>query len=325
MSLPEQNKSEHIFQLAKELLDDIELSRLSGEPLILRATRLARLINSEEIQSWLQYELKGYTCESELEIKYMTKTRRWAKEDEDEDEDEEYRAYWESFAHQEAAIQALEIQLTQLRPQKSATSITIISNSYQQMRIIPKQIQRHNIIKSNVIALLHEFVSGVYYEKAFSGLAENIFESYKRGIDARIAEKCGEVLSKLPYVYDRLRDGDPEAVSQGLTTCRRIIETFADTLHPPTQETAQLDGSTLKLDAGKHLNRINIYISQKINSKSRRDRLRRSLADLYEGVCKAVHNKVSPQEAQALLLSTYLFLGEVLNFDTEKHSEEEID
>lgn len=323
MSLPEQNKSEHIVQLAKELLDDIELSRLSGEPLILRATRLARLINSEEIQSWLQYELKGYTCENELEIKYITKTGRWANEDEDED-DEEDRTYWESFAQQEAAIQALEIQLKQLRPQKSATSFTIITNSDELKRTITKQIQRHNIIKSKVIALLHGFVSGVYYEKAFSGLAENIFESYKREIDAKIAEKCGDVLSKLPYVYDRLRDRDVEAVSQGLTTCRRIIETFADTIYPPTKEKAQLDENTLKLDSSKHLNRINVYISQKISSKSRRERLRNFLSDLYSRICTGVHDKVSPQEAQALLLSTYLFLGEVLNFDTEKKSEEEI-
>ncbi|MEG4281266.1 hypothetical protein QUA62_27960 [Microcoleus sp. MON1_C1] len=138
------------------------------------------------------------------------------------------------------------------------------------------------------------------------------------------AEKCGNVLSKLPYVYARLREGDPEAVSQGVTTCRRIIETFADTLYPPTEETAQLDERTLKLDASKHLNRINVYISQKISSKSRRDRLRHFLSDLYSRICTGVHSEVSPQEAQALLLSTYLFLGEVLNFDIEKNFEDGI-
>ena len=319
MSLPEQNKSQHIFQLAKELLDDIELSRLPDESLILRATRLARLINSEEIQSWLQYELKGYTCENELEIKYMTKTGRWANEDEDEDEDEdeEYRGYWKSFAQQEAAIKALEIQLTQLRPQQSATSIIITTNSYQRTRIITKQIQRHNIIKSKVIALLHGFVSGVYYEKAFSDLAENIFESYKREIDAKIAENCGEVLSKLPYVYDRLRERDPEAVSQGLNTCRRIIDTFADTIYPPTKETVQLGGKPLNLNASCHKNRINVYISERVNSDSRRQRLRQSLDNLYSRISTGVHNEVSALEAQALVLSTYLFLGEVLNLDIE--------
>jgi hypothetical protein len=36
------SKSEHIAALARELLDDVELSRLSAEALVLKATRLAR-------------------------------------------------------------------------------------------------------------------------------------------------------------------------------------------------------------------------------------------------------------------------------------------
>lgn len=211
-----------------------------------------------------------------------------------------------------------------MRLPDSVSAANIINDFTRKMTELNQQIQRHSTIKSKVISLLHEFVSGVYYEKAFSGLAENIFESYKRGIDATIAEKCGDVLSKLPYVYDRLRDGDSEAVSQGLTTCRRIIEAFADAIYPPTEEKVQLGENLLTLDSSKHLNRINVYISQKISSKSRRKRLCRFLSDLYSRICTGVHNEVSPQEAQALLLSTYLFLGEVLNFDREKDFEEGI-
>ena len=37
-----QSRSEHVLQLARELLDDIELSRTNAENLILKASRLAR-------------------------------------------------------------------------------------------------------------------------------------------------------------------------------------------------------------------------------------------------------------------------------------------
>jgi hypothetical protein len=188
------------------------------------------------------------------------------------------------------------------------------------MTRINQQIQKHSAIKSKVVSLLHGFISSVYYEKAFSGLAEDIFESYKREIDAKIAEKCGEVLNKLPYVYDRLREGDSEAVSQGLTTCRRIIYAFADALYPPKEETVQIDGNTLELGSNRHQNRLNAYIAEKVSSDSRRKRLRQSLSNLYGRVSTGVHSEVSPKEAQALLLSTYLFLGEVLNLDTEGNS-----
>jgi hypothetical protein len=317
MSLQELNRSEHIFQLAQELLEDIELRKLSGETLILKATRLARLVNSEKIQNWLRYELRGYNSTDELALEYISKTGRWIKR-------QEKTGYFAPLATQESAIQAAEIQLKQMRLPDSVSAANIINDFTRKMTELNQQIQRHSTIKSKVISLLHEFVSGVYYEKAFSGLAENIFESYKRGIDATIAEKCGDVLSKLPYVYDRLRDGDSEAVSQGLTTCRRIIEAFADAIYPPTEEKVQLGENLLTLDSSKHLNRINVYISQKISSKSRRKRLCRFLSDLYSRICTGVHNEVSPQEAQALLLSTYLFLGEVLNFDREKDFEEGI-
>jgi hypothetical protein len=188
------------------------------------------------------------------------------------------------------------------------------------MSQVTHQIQVHGAIKSRVISLLHEFISGVYYEKAFSGLAEDIFEAYKREIDARIAEKCGDVLSKLPYVYDRLREEDSESVSQGLTTCRRIIDAFADTLYPPTEETIQIDGNTLELGANRYQNRLNAYILGKVSSDSRRKRLRQSLSNLYSRVSAGVHSEVSPQEAKSLLLSTYLFLGEVLNLEIEGSS-----
>jgi hypothetical protein len=42
------SKSEHIVSLAKELLDDIELSRISAEALLLKATRLARFAGSQK-------------------------------------------------------------------------------------------------------------------------------------------------------------------------------------------------------------------------------------------------------------------------------------
>lgn len=313
MSIYEQNKNEHTFQLAQELLDDIELSRLSSEALILKATRLARLVNNEEVLSWLQYELKGYNSTDPLSLKYMGRTGRWI-------DYKNKKGYWGALAQQEAAVQVLETHLKQMRLPDSVTSAPIIRDFTVKMGQITQQIQVHCAIKSKVISLLHEFISSVFYEKAFSGLAEDVFESYKQEIDAKIAEKCGDVLSKLPYVYDRLREGDAEAVSQGLTTCRRIIDSFADTLYPPTEETIQLEGNTLELGSNRHQNRLNAYIAEKVSSDSRRKRLRQSLANLYSRVSTGVHSEVSPQEAKALLLSTYLFLGEVLTLEVRENS-----
>ncbi|MEH2279137.1 MAG: hypothetical protein V7K40_31220 [Nostoc sp.] len=294
MKPQKQNRSEHIFILAQELLDDIELNRLSGEALLLKATRLARLVDSEQVQRWLEYELKGYNSRDELSLRFMARSGCWIDYEKKTD-------YWGPLAQQESAMQALEVQLKYMHLPDSVTSAPIISNFTQRMSNIVQQIQIHSAIKSKVISLLYEFVSGVYYEKAFSGLAEDIFESYKREIDAKIAENCGDVLNKLPYVYDRLREGDTEAVSQGLTTCRRIIDAFADVLYPASEETIQLEGNSLDMGSNRHQNRLNVYIAKRVSSDSRKKRLRQSLSNLYSRVSTGVHS-------------------EVLNLDTEGNS-----
>jgi hypothetical protein len=112
---------------------------------------------------------------------------------------------------------------------------------------------------------------------------------------------------------DRLAEGDQESISQALTTCRRIIELFADSIYPPTDETIELGGNTLKLDASRHQNRINAYIHTKTNSQSVKHRLRQNLANLHDRISSGVHNDVSADEARSLFLNTYLFLGEILH------------
>jgi hypothetical protein len=308
MKPQDQSKGEHILSLAQELLDDIELSRLSAEALLLKATRLARLAGSEKIQRWLSYEMGGYNSRDQISLEFMSRTGRWSNY-------AEKKGYWEPLAQQEASIQALKIELQSIRVPDGTNAMGIINNILNKTSSIRQQIQTRSGIKSRVVSILHEFVASIYYEKVFSGLAENIFESYKEEIDARIAEQCGDVLEKLPFIYDRLREGDSEAVSQGLTTCRRIIDAFANAIYPPTDEIVEIGGNTLKLGANHHQNRLNAYIAKRVVSDSRKQKLRQSLSNLYSRVSAGVHDEVTPQEAKALLLSTYLFLGEVLTLD----------
>ena len=67
--MSEQSRSEHILELSKELLDDIELSRTNVENLILKASRLARLVGSEEVRQWLKLEMGGYNSSDEISLK----------------------------------------------------------------------------------------------------------------------------------------------------------------------------------------------------------------------------------------------------------------
>ncbi|PHX06937.1 hypothetical protein [Vibrio splendidus] len=303
-----QSRSEHILELAKELLDDIELSRTSAESLILKTSRLARWVGSEETRYWLKLEMQGYNSSNEISLKYMGITGRWVNR-------EKQTGYWGPLAQQEAAIEAEKVKLHAMRVPNTAGDMAFIATKKvtDEMASATNYISKLSGIKSRVLARLHEFVSEIYYEKEFDSLSESIFEMYKKDVDSLIGEACGDVLEQIPSVMNRLAEGDQEAISQALTTCRRVIDSFADAIYPPTENTVKIGGNELSLGASRHQNRISAYIHEKTDSTTRKKRFRQNLSNLYDRVSTGVHNDVTAEEARALFLNTYLVIGEILH------------
>lgn len=299
------SKSEHTLELVQDLLDDLELSRSSGESLILKASRLARIVGSAEIKAWLSFELGGYKSSNDISLKYMGITGRWTKK-------EDNKGYWMPFAQIDALIEVEKSKLSVMRIPDSTAIVAIRA-----MNETSANISRYSGIRSKVIARLHSFITDVYYDKLFDNLTESIFEQYQRDVDSLISDKCHDVLDQIPSIMERLSHGEQEPISHALTTCRRIIESFADSIFPATDDVLDVGGNTLKLDAGKHQNRINAYIHYRCESKSRKQKFRQNLANLFDRVSTGVHQDVTPEEARALFLNTYLFLGEVLHLKSE--------
>jgi AbiTii len=300
------SQSQHILELSRELLDDIELGRLEADKLLLKCSRLARLAGSEKLQRWISFEMMGYSRNDPLALEYMTRTGRWV-------DYEKKRGFWGPLAQQEAVIKAEQTRLISLKLPNTTESFAIATRVFDTISEAKNRITTLSGVKSRVLALLHGFISEVYYEREFAALAESTFERYKKEVDLKIAAHAGDVLSKIPAVIDRLSEGSEEGVSQALSTCRRILEAFADAIYPPTDATIELGGNTLKLDASKHQNRINAYIAGKTESVSRRQKLRQNLSNLFDRVSTGVHRDVTAEEAYSLFLNTYLFLGEVLH------------
>jgi hypothetical protein len=167
-------------------------------------------------------------------------------------------------------------------------------------------------IKSRVVSLIHDFATSVYYQNTFDALAENIFDNYKKDIDLLIAENLGDVIEQIPSVISRLAENKSESISQALTTCRRIIDSFADHIYPASDSTINIGGNELSLKKDKVQNRINAYIYDNCESESRRKKLRQNLSNLYERVSVGVHSDVNSHEAKSLFFNTYLLLGEIL-------------
>lgn len=311
--------------LARELVDDVELSRLGPEQLLLKATRLARLCGDSKTLQWLNWELAGYPAGDEAfaaaaELGRVVDMKQQT-------------GYWlplagiaGQIASMEAQIRGLQIPSIQFAPSSANPNEYVTGfagltadklakpakDVLARLQALTKIVGELSGIRSRVLARVHAFAVGVYHDLAYSGVAESIFAKHKSEVDALLRSEAQEALDKIPALYDRLSAGDREAVSQAMNTLRRMIKAFADRVYPPSDDTRTVDGQSYAIGSDKVLNRIKLYLSDRCSSATRRDRLSRILRDIWERASAASHAEVSPEEAKALFLQTYLSLGEIL-------------
>ena len=150
-----ENKSTHIIELCKELLDDIELSRINSEAILLKAIRLARLSGTDEFGQWLKYEWHGYYDIEPLSIEYMAKTGRLINEIDND--------YYKAPLKTIEGITDYNKELYDVELKKVLNGLSN-QNTLNTIKDLQLEIVRLNNIHNSVIHLIHFFVSNVYYE-----------------------------------------------------------------------------------------------------------------------------------------------------------------
>jgi len=301
-------KNDQIATLVLEVLEDAEMSRGSVESLILKAGRLARLVGDSEISEWLWHERHGYNASEDICLKYLGLTSRWISI-------EEKKAYFAGIVIHESCLDAWSQELEVIKRFVPSGQYSAFQFQDQQKKVseVTSKMLHARKIMSAVRAQIQEFATRIYCERIFSHQAETIFQQYQEQVDVALAAMAGGAFEKLPHAFERLGAGGAEAVSHSLTTCRRVIDSFADSVFPASGERVKIGEQ--EIDAGeKHVrNRLRAYIYGRIGQSSRYERLNKTLGSLHDRVSTGVHADVDIGEARALVLQTYLFLGELLS------------
>jgi hypothetical protein len=294
--------------LAGELLADLELKRIDAAAAVLKANRLARLVDDEDMKEWLGYELHGYKA-SESGKRWMTRMNRWISKDDE-------KGYVAPLSDYTSMIEANRSQLRSFEGMSFSGDMLIPVTREHRKAInetLAAIIQCERIVNA-VLAQIHEFAARTYYELLFSDEQASLFSSVQRDIDARLAPMGGRALEKIESVLDRLNAGDPEAVSGAMNTSRRLIDAVANALFEPRDEPYRISAEReISVASGNTLNRLQAYAHASGASKGRRDRLRRTLGDLYDRVSTGVHDDVTVEEARFIFLQTYVVIGEFLS------------
>jgi hypothetical protein len=183
----------------------------------------------------------------------------------------------------------------------------------ERMKKLTGDIAEARSIASKIMVLLHDFVAKSYYELAFRGVAESIFESLKKEADTKLAQTAGDALEKIPAVVERLASGDSEAISHAMSSGRRVLSAFADSVQPPSDNKLPYGQELLEAGPDKYLNRLRYFLRQHCKSTHREDRLKHALMDLNTRFSAGTHDDVTPEEARALFVLLYVTLGELVS------------
>lgn len=310
------DKQAEAIRLSEDLLADIELQRLKTSEVVMKTSRLARLVGHDDLTTFLGYERNGYPLDGSAE-EWVGAAGRWADKDEG-------TLYAKSIAKIEAQLEAARESVKAMQGGGNYSGDMILPASTQHDQRIAAHAANAGLwsgICGQVAATIYDLVAEIYHELLFSELQATLFADTQTLVDGSLAVASGTALDKIERVSARLRDGDPESVSQALTTCRRLIDSCADYVFPAKDESYDLgDGVTVMVGKQQVLNRLQAFTHACGVSKGRRGRLRLTMRELYDRCSTGTHADVTVEEARFVFLQTYVALGEILTLDEPEGS-----
>lgn len=291
-----QDEDAEATDLADELLADIELDRISVGKQVLKASRLARLVNDEEASKWLLRERNGYTSGHLSDKRFL----RSGREDTEGDE------------HIFNSAVVLDGIIRQINDISTVTARA--------------QFLKYDTVLIRISTMIHDFASAQYYRLRFSARQHSMFERSKEQIDLLLSDLDPETMRRIDAALSGIKAGDAESIAAAMNSTRRLIDSFADAVLPATDETRpDGQGGETKLGQQQRLNRIKAFIDDHAVSSGQAKRPKRAIADIYERVSVGVHNDVTAAEAEFLFLSTYVLLGEILHISKEMQASEQVE
>lgn len=325
------------FELSNELLKNIELSELPLSTIVLKASRLARLLNDFDHQKVFELEASGYPHtpsgmpQEAWELAKIAKRRFFEK---DKDGTTKEYSYLESIEELEEMIESSKLRMEAAKdPSVSISSANPhqfvnqgAGNTFER-KIIQEQISKSSKRLSSRKSLIYQYVLQKNYELSYSGIASDAFSRIRESVDSTIGTKIPSTVQKFSAIYQNLNSENPEDWSNAVHGCRRILQDLADAVFPSQaiDRTVCINGKdkTIKLGADNYINRLVCYVED--NSSSDRFQqivgshigfLGDRLDSIFQAAQKGSHSTISTRtEADRYVVYTYLAVADILSIN----------
>lgn len=321
--------------LVDQALSEVDDPTVPLSAVIRKAIRIARLRSDFEALLWLHAEMRNAGDEEakrrvlqELAPHFTSEqiARMW-------------KANTESFIVGRKidddrvlgdAIPEVEERITALRAQRDAFQLPAGMHPQD----LYFENQRHEKMKAELTIAISEreqilarirhrvadYLSETERQLLYGQVNANIFERNREFVDARLRDIAPDALDQFAAAYRRQGEGDTEARSHALTSCRRVLKTVADALYPATNAGVEgADGKMRKMTDDKWVSRLCQFATDSARGSASADLLRIQIATLGERLdalndlsSKGVHANVSEFEVAQCIIQTYITVGDLL-------------
>jgi hypothetical protein len=321
MSTQPATRRAEALRLAEELLADIELARIRPTDVVLKASRLARLLDDEPATRWLNFEIAGYPIEEGNNLGAEAWAAAVASNRVRRREDGEMRADSATMGELEANYEGARVQLAAAtdRPVSLSSAnpnqfVSVPGGNTLERSTIRKFMAENKAIMDKVIGAIHSYVAHRYQELRFGSAVESAFEVVRAEVDAAIGALVPEALPKISAAFENAASDNPEHWASATATCRRLLKEVADRLQPPGP-----DQGSIKMGEENYVNRLVAWIETNSTSGTATAVISSDLRHFGERIDAAVeaghkgaHAEVKQLDASRFITGTYLLLGDVL-------------
>ncbi|MBF0593955.1 MAG: hypothetical protein HQL22_03205 [Candidatus Omnitrophica bacterium] len=356
-----QNSLKEAIEVSEDILTDLEVRNVSLTQVLPKCKRLARLRNDFDALSWFSCELNGYKKDNLPEsIKNSNKWELFATRSgrvvvsKNESTKKEETKYWIlSVSEFESQVSSLKAEHESLRPPTQYEPIKtkhvtgaggyfnlpgseheyvqetfrdVLSHLSTRKMTLCSSISDYEGLLTRIRSRVHDYVLETNYKLKFENITETIFEQTRLAVEKELSRSCPNAIKEFVAAYDRLSGDTPEVWSQAMSSCRRILKEFADSVFPARTELF-VDGSGKEREVteDKIRNRICAYVSKQCESDSKKAFLKVKIDDIVHRIdhlydlaskgIKAKNEELKKDDIDMCVIETFLLLGYILKLE----------
>lgn len=331
-----EKQSEYCIGLVKSALDDLEAENARLSAVIRKCLRIARLRNDFDNLWWLNYELLDLSTDNRIAVQEFASkelsphyTRdlfeQRAKEYEDAFVAERKFPDLQSAAtkkpkllNQNESIEIIESRIASLEADLFGPPAPHNQGVARMLR--QQQINNLKKIVARVSQRVHTFLSLTEAQLLAGQVNADIFERNREYVDSQLKKIAPDALEKFAAVYKRVEEGEEEAKSQALLSCRRILKCVADAVYPASNAAVVgSDGLSRVLTEDGYIARLWQFVFERLGQTTSSKLIKVQIEDLghridrvYDLANKGTHVTVSDFELDQCASQTYLLVGDLL-------------